>query len=107
MMGEINEKIEALINANKVVLFMKGTPEAPQCGYSAHAVAVLRAHKCDFLGVDVLAYPDLRSGLKVYSDWPTFPQLYVNSDFQGGVDIMLEMHQDQSLSAVLSTAVSS
>ncbi|UTC24671.1 Grx4 family monothiol glutaredoxin [Candidatus Comchoanobacter bicostacola] len=106
-MSEINQKIEALIKANKVVLFMKGTPDAPQCGYSAHAVAILRAHKCDFFGVDILAYPDLRSGLKIYSDWPTFPQLYVNAEFQGGVDIMLEMHQEQSLSAVLSATISS
>ncbi len=85
------------IAANSVVLFMKGVPEAPQCGFSAMVVQVLDHMGVDFIGVNVLQDPALRDGIKTFSDWPTIPQLYVKGEFLGGADIVKEMFQSGEL----------
>lgn len=97
-----NELIEQQVNSNPVVLFMKGTPEQPQCGFSANAVKILNACGVqDFYSVDVLADPEIRQGIKEYSNWPTIPQLYINGEFVGGSDIMTEMYQSGELQKLL------
>ena len=96
-MTEAKERIEALVKANDVVLFMKGTPLFPQCGFSSRAVAILDHLQVPFETVDVLADQDIRAGIKEYSDWPTIPQLYVKGEFVGGSDIMMEMFESGEL----------
>lgn len=97
-----NELIEQQVNSNPVVLFMKGTPEQPQCGFSANAIKILNACGVqDFYSVDVLADPEIRQGIKEYSNWPTIPQLYINGEFVGGSDIMTEMYQSGELQKLL------
>jgi len=91
---EAKEQIQQTVTNNPVVLFMKGNPQAPQCGFSATAVQILKACGVNtFASVDVLADPDIRQGIKDFSNWPTVPQLYVNGEFVGGCDIMKEMYQ--------------
>ncbi|MCP8352081.1 Grx4 family monothiol glutaredoxin [Candidatus Synchoanobacter obligatus] len=97
----INETIKAMIESHQVVLFMKGSADTPQCGFSAHAVALLRKHQVAFHGENILLNPELRQGLKDFSDWPTFPQLYVQGEFMGGVDIMREMDEAGELAEAL------
>jgi monothiol glutaredoxin len=99
---DIRKRIEDLVSANKVVLFMKGTRFFPQCGFSSRAIAILEHLEVDFHEVDVLQEPDIREGIKEYSDWPTIPQLYVNGAFVGGSDIMMEMFEAGELQALLS-----
>ena len=94
---EIKEKIENLISDNKVCLFMKGTPESPQCGFSMAVSNVLKHLKVDFKGINVLEDENLRQGIKDYSDWPTIPQLYVKREFIGGCDIVKEMFEKGEL----------
>jgi monothiol glutaredoxin len=104
-MTEVNARIEQLVTANKVVLFMKGTPLFPQCGFSSTAVAILeRLGVEEFAHVDVLADPEIRQGVKAYSEWPTVPQLYVGGEFVGGSDIMMEMYQSGELADALAAA---
>ena len=91
------DRIKSEIKDNSVVLFMKGNPTFPQCGFSATAVAILNHLKVEFKSVDVLADPDIREGIKVYSEWPTIPQLYVKGEFVGGCDIMREMYEEGEL----------
>jgi monothiol glutaredoxin len=79
------------------MLYMKGTPSQPQCGFSMQAVRILNAVGVDFSSVNILEYPAIREGVKKYSDWPTLPQLYVSGEFVGGCDIMTEMYNDGSL----------
>jgi monothiol glutaredoxin len=99
---DIKDKIRQQVTANPVVLYMKGTPQAPQCGFSALAVQVLNACGVqDFHTVNVLAEPDVRQGVKEYANWPTVPQLYVNGEFVGGSDIMREMYQSGELQKLL------
>lgn len=88
-----NERIEALVNGNDVVLFMKGSPLFPQCGFSSRAVAILDHLNVEYASVDVLQDQEIRQGIKEYSDWPTIPQLYVKGEFLGGSDIMMEMYE--------------
>lgn len=96
------EKIKEQVTTNPVVLYMKGTPNAPQCGFSAHAVKLLNACGVDNLyAVDVLAEPDIRQGIKEYSNWPTIPQLYINGEFVGGSDIVSELYQSGELQKML------
>ncbi|MCO6426720.1 Grx4 family monothiol glutaredoxin [Nitrosomonas communis] len=98
----VNELIEQQVNSHSVVLYMKGTPEFPQCGFSANAVKILNACGVqDFFTVDVLAEPEIRQGIKEYSNWPTIPQLYVNGEFIGGSDIMTDMYQSGELQKLL------
>lgn len=96
-MSEAQERIKQTVESNDVVLFMKGSPEFPQCGFSGRAVQVLQACGAKFASVDVLADPEVREGIKQYSNWPTIPQLYVKGEFVGGSDIMLEMYQNGEL----------
>jgi monothiol glutaredoxin len=96
------EKIKEQVTTHPVVLYMKGTPSAPQCGFSAHAIKVLNACGVDNVySVDVLAEPDIRQGIKEYSNWPTIPQLYINGEFVGGSDIVSEMYQSGELQKML------
>lgn len=90
----VQEKIYAQVNANAVVLYMKGTPQFPQCGFSGATVQMLQACGLrDFAAVDVLADPEIRAGIKAYANWPTIPQLYVNGELVGGADIMRELYE--------------
>ena len=94
---EIKEKIKNLITDNQVCLFMKGTPEAPQCGFSMAVANVLKHLNVDFKGINVLEDENLRQGIKNFSDWPTIPQLYVKQEFIGGCDIVKEMFEKGEL----------
>ena len=98
---DINDRIRAQLGSNPVVLFMKGTPDFPQCGFSAQTVAALRACDTDFEHVNILEDMELREGLKVFSNWPTFPQLYVNGELIGGCDIALGMYRSGELKSLL------
>jgi monothiol glutaredoxin len=88
-----NDRIEQLVKGNDVVLFMKGTPLFPQCGFSSKAIAILDHLNVEYASVDVLQDMEIRQGIKEYSDWPTIPQLYVKGEFLGGSDIMMEMYE--------------
>ena len=101
MNAEIKKKIDELINNNEVLLFMKGTPDVPQCGFSLAVSNVLKHLKIDFKGVNVLEDDDLRQGIKQYSNWPTIPQLYVKQKFLGGCDIVKEMFESGELQKIL------
>lgn len=90
----VQERIKEIVEGNKIVLFMKGTKQFPQCGFSSRAVQLLQAAGCqDFLTVNVLEDDEIRQGVKEYADWPTIPQLYINGEFVGGSDIMMEMYE--------------
>ncbi|MCU0890801.1 MAG: Grx4 family monothiol glutaredoxin [Sandarakinorhabdus sp.] len=104
MTNPVHERIADLVNSNDVVLFMKGTPYFPQCGFSSTAIAILERLNVAFESVDVLADQEIRQGIKEYSDWPTIPQLYVKGEFVGGSDIMMEMFQAGELQALVAEA---
>ena len=98
----IQDVIKSQVNGNRVVLYMKGTPDFPQCGFSANAVGILRACGVEeFASVNVLENPEIRQGIKEYANWPTIPQLYVNGEFVGGSDIMTEMYKSGELKKML------
>ena len=101
MSEQVFERIRGLIQSEPVVLFMKGVPAAPQCGFSGSVVQILAKAGVPFKGVDVLADFDIREGVKTYSQWPTIPQLYVQGEFIGGADIVREMYQSGELTALL------
>jgi monothiol glutaredoxin len=96
------QRIETLLDQNPVILFMKGTPQFPMCGFSARAVAILKELQVDFHSVNVLEDPEIREGIKIYGNWPTIPQLYVNKQLIGGSDIMMEMYQTGELQELFS-----
>lgn len=99
---DIQEKIRQQVADHPVVLYMKGTPQSPQCGFSANAVRILTALGIkDFLSVDVLRAPEIRQGIKDFANWPTIPQLYIYGEFIGGADIMSEMYQSGELRQLL------
>ena len=99
---DVQEKIRKQVTGNPIVLYMKGTPDAPMCGFSAAAVQMLEACGVENVAtVDVLADQDIRQGIKDYSKWPTVPQLYVNGEFVGGTDIMREMYESGELQKLL------
>ena len=98
---EIKDKIKLLIKENKVCLFMKGTPDSPQCGFSMTVSNVLKHLNVNFRGVNVLEDENLRQGIKEFSDWPTIPQLYINEEFIGGCDIVKEMFEKGELKKFL------
>ena len=100
-MSDVNSRIADLVNSNDVVLFMKGTPLFPQCGFSSRAVAILDHCGVAYESVDVLQDMEIRQGIKAYSDWPTIPQLYVKGEFLGGSDIMTEMYEAGELQELL------
>ena len=102
----VNEKIGNQVTADTVVLYMKGKPQSPLCGFSGATVQILNACGVqDFTAVDVLADPEIRDGIKVYSDWPTIPQLYIKGEFVGGADIVREMYEQGELQKLLQSAL--
>ena len=101
---DVVDRIKAQLSSSPVVLFMKGSPDFPQCGFSAQAVAALRACGADFKHVDIFEDPELREALKSFSNWPTYPQLYVNGELIGGCDIALEMYRSGELKKHLEEA---
>lgn len=100
-MDDVQNRIKKLVDDNKVLLFMKGTADFPQCGFSHRAVQIVRHLGAEFKTVDVLTDPEIRQGIKSYSSWPTIPQLYVDGQFIGGSDIMMEMFESGELQKVL------
>ncbi|KAA1172030.1 Grx4 family monothiol glutaredoxin [Marinobacter salinexigens] len=102
---DINETIKSQLEENPVILYMKGTPQAPQCGFSAKTVQALMACGERFAFVNILDNQELREGLKVYSSWPTYPQLYINGELVGGCDIVLEMSENGELAQAVKDAV--
>ena len=99
--NQVGERLDTLVNANEIVLFMKGTPLFPQCGFSSRAIAILENLGAPYETVDVLADQEIRQGIKQYSDWPTIPQLYVKGEFVGGSDIMMEMFESGELKTLI------
>ena len=100
-MSDVNQRISDIVGANDVVLFMKGTPLFPQCGFSSRAIAILDHCGVAYDSVDVLQDMEIRQAIKSYSDWPTIPQLYVKGEFVGGSDIMMEMYEAGELQALM------
>ena len=98
---QTNDLIKNEIDNNEICLFMKGTPDAPQCGFSMAVSNILKILEVNFKGVNVLENQNLREGIKIYSDWPTIPQLYVKNEFVGGCDIVKEMYENGELSKLL------
>jgi len=103
-MENVAAKIDEIVKGNRIVLFMKGTPDAPQCGFSAQVVQVLSLLEVEYRSVDVLVDPAIRQGIKNYANWPTIPQLYVAGEFIGGCDIVREMFQAGELRALVTQA---
>lgn len=103
MSTDIDQQIQNTISSHATVLFMKGTQREPRCGFSAQVVQVLNEHQVDFHAVDVLADEDLREGIKIFTNWPTIPQLYVKGEFIGGCDIVMQLHRDGKLQDILSS----
>tara|TARA_Y100001936_G_scaffold5703_2_gene5101 strand:+ start:584 stop:913 length:330 start_codon:yes stop_codon:yes gene_type:complete len=101
ILSDTIDNIQKTINENKIVLYMKGTPESPQCGFSSRVVQILNELGTMYISFDVLADPDLRSGIKEFSNWPTIPQLYVNGEFLGGCDICVELYTNGELAGIL------
>ncbi|UUL83864.1 Grx4 family monothiol glutaredoxin [Sphingomonas qomolangmaensis] len=101
MTDDIHARLQGLVDANDVVLFMKGSPLFPQCGFSSRAIAILGHLNVVFESVDVLQDQGVRQGIKAFSDWPTIPQLYVKGEFVGGSDIMMEMFESGELQQLM------
>ena len=102
--GSVHDFIDGMVKGNKLFLFMKGSPSAPQCGFSANAAGILQSYGVEIPHFDVLSDPDVRQGIKEYSDWPTIPQLYIGGEFVGGSDILTELHQSGELRGMLQKA---
>jgi len=101
---EVEERIREHIAARPVVIFMKGTPQQPMCGFSARTVDALKQCERPFAWVNVLADPEIRSGLPAYSDWPTFPQIYIDGELIGGCDITMQLHEQGELASMVQRA---
>jgi len=101
MIMDTQEKIKNIISTNEIVLFMKGTPDMPQCGFSMAVANVLKHLEVKFNGINVLEDEEIRNGIKVFSDWPTIPQLYIKGEFIGGCDIVREMFEKKELQTLL------
>ncbi len=101
MSDSVLEQIEQVVKENDIVLFMKGTPEFPQCGFSQRVATMLSSYNIPFAAVNVLLNEDVRQGIKDYANWPTIPQLYVKGEFVGGCDIISEMHENGELEELL------
>lgn len=101
MSDDVQARLKALVESNDVLLFMKGSPLFPQCGFSSRAVAILNHLGVEFESVDVLQDQGIRQGIKEFSDWPTIPQLYIKGEFVGGSDIMMEMYESGELAAMV------
>ena len=100
-MNDINKKIKTIVDSSDIVLFMKGTPEVPQCGFSMAVLNILKYLKVKFKGINVLENDEIRQGIKDYTDWPTIPQLYIRGEFVGGCDIVKEMFEKGELKELL------
>ncbi len=100
-MSTVLEQIDGVVKGNDVVVFMKGTPKMPQCGFSQQVVAILNSYGIPYAAVNVLLDPAIRQGIKDYADWPTIPQLYIKGEFMGGCDIVNEMHANGELETML------
>lgn len=100
---DVVDRIKGHLSASPVVLFMKGTPDFPQCGFSSQAVSALRACGAGFHSVNIFEDPELRDALKKFSNWPTYPQLYVNGELVGGCDIVIDMYRKGELKSLLDT----
>lgn len=107
MSPEAQERIENLINNNKIAVFMKGNKLMPQCGFSNNVVQILNVMGVPYETYDILDDPEVRQGIKEYSNWPTIPQVYVNGEFIGGCDIMIELYQNNELQQMLEVALAS
>ncbi|HEY1266460.1 MAG TPA: Grx4 family monothiol glutaredoxin [Candidatus Binatia bacterium] len=103
-MDDVQNKIDQKVKNNKVMLFMKGSPQAPMCGFSAHTVEILQSYGYPFETADVLADPAVREGIKRYTNWPTIPQVFIDGKFVGGCDIVHELHERGELEPMLKTA---
>ncbi len=101
---DVKERIEEQLGSNEVLLYMKGTPDFPQCGFSGQTVAALKEIGKPFAFVNIFEDPEIREGLKAYSNWPTFPQLYVKGELVGGCDIVMEMYHSGELKTLLDEA---
>lgn len=98
------EKIKSQIAQNSILLYMKGTPKMPQCGFSAHVVTAIDTYGKPFAFINILENPDIRAALPKYANWPTFPQLYINGELIGGCDIILELHENGELKEIIDQA---
>ena len=107
MSPEVKEKIDGLVVSNKILVFMKGTKLMPQCGFSNNVAQILNSLGAPYEAVDVLADYDIRQGIKEYSNWPTIPQVYINGEFIGGSDIMIELYQSGKLQEMVEVALAS
>jgi monothiol glutaredoxin len=107
MNSEVKTKIEQLLNENKVMVFMKGSKLMPQCGFSNNVVQILNTLGVPYETVDILADPEIRQGIKEYSNWPTIPQIYINGEFIGGSDIAIELYQTGELQQMVEVALAS
>jgi monothiol glutaredoxin len=102
---DVMDKIKSTVEENSIVLFMKGTPDFPQCGFSMRTAEALKACNAEFAYVDILAEPEIRVNLPIFSNWPTFPQVFVNGELIGGCDIVLELFQKGELQTILGETV--
>ena len=107
MTPEVKAKIDRLVNKNKVMVFMKGSKLMPQCGFSNNVVQILNTLGVPYETVDILADPEIRQGIKEYSNWPTIPQIYINGEFIGGSDIAIELYQSGELQQMVEVALAS
>ncbi len=107
MTPELKERIDQLVNSHPIFVFMKGAKLMPQCGFSNNVVQILNTLGVPYETFDVLADPEIRQGIKEYSNWPTIPQVYVNGEFIGGCDIMIEMYQNGELQQMVEVALAS
>ena len=104
---DVQESIKNVIEENDIIIFMKGSPEAPQCGFSARTTEALKACNADFAYIDILAEPEVRAGLPQFSNWPTFPQLFVKGELVGGCDIVMDLYQKGELQTMIDAATAS
>ncbi len=104
-MSETQDRIKTMVEGNPILLFMKGTPDFPQCGFSNLVSNILKDHGCKFASFDVLSDPEIRQGIKTFANWPTIPQLYIKGEFIGGCDIMREMYTNNELQPMLDAAM--
>jgi len=102
---DVIERIKEQIGSAPIVLYMKGTPQFPQCGFSSHTVQALQACEAEFAHINILADQEVRASLPAYADWPTFPQLYIKGELVGGCDIVIELYQSGELKALVDTAL--
>jgi monothiol glutaredoxin len=107
MTPETQARIDSLVQQNKIMVFMKGNKLMPQCGFSNNVVQILNSLGVPFETVDVLEDPEIRQGIKEYSNWPTIPQVYINSQFVGGSDILIELYQNGELQQMVEVALAS